>query len=91
MYISKTLGLIGLTYIISLISLIYLSYDFSLKELLESLGFQYTVYFKTMSYLLAIILFILASMPSLILFWMYEISNKVNSTYLIDSEEYDRE
>jgi hypothetical protein len=91
MYISKILGLIGLTYIISLISLIYLSYDFSLKELLESLGFQYTVYFKTMSYLLAIILFILASMPSLILFWMYEISNKINSTYLLDSEEYDGE
>ena len=87
MLISKALGLVGLIYIVSLLSLIYLVDGFSVEFLFGALGFEFNIYHQAVTYFLLTILFILAAMPSLILFWMYEIGKNIKPLHLLDSQE----
>jgi hypothetical protein len=87
MLISKALGLVGVIYIVSLLSLIYLVDGFNVELLFQALGLEYNIYHKAVSYFLLTILFILAAMPSLILFWMYEIGNNIKPAYSLDNQE----
>jgi hypothetical protein len=87
MLISKALGLVGVIYIVSLLSLIYLVDGFNVELLFQALGLEYNIYHKAVSYFLLTILFILAALPSLILFWMYEIGNNIKPAYSLDNQE----
>lgn len=82
MYISKILGFIGFIYVISTLSLGYLSFEIVKDALYKIFNFQINIFAETVINISIFAISILILIPGLILLWMSEIGHELrNITY----------